>query len=128
MLYLTMEDIIPNSIIELEKIDGSTSVLISDAIDYGKEVAAHLKRRGYYTSLKLKEDLFDASYCDYFDKYYEKQTYGYRLASGKTVRDIVSIFRDSLDDEVIESFTSSEVIANSFLKKRSFVKTLKKIK
>ena len=128
MLYLTMEDIIPNSIIELEKINGRTDVLIDDAIDYGKEVAKHLKRRGYYTSLKLKEELFDTRYCDYFDKYYENHTYGYRLANDKTVMDIISIFRDSLEDEVIESFTTSEVIAKTFLKKSSLVKTLKKIK
>ena len=57
MLYLTVEDIVANSIIELNKIDGSKNVLIDDAKKYGEEVAKHLKKRGYYTLLKLNPSL-----------------------------------------------------------------------
>ena len=117
MLYLTVEDIVANSIIELNQLDGSKEVLIDEAKKYGEEVSKHLRKRGYYTLLKLNPGLtesFEIKYGNYFSKYYQDETYGYRLNDGKEVEDIVPIFRDPLVYEVIESFTSLEVIENSF--------------
>ena len=132
MLYLTIEDIVSNSIIELEKIDGSTNVLIEDAKKYGEEVAKHLTKRGYYTKLKLNPGLtenFEIKYSNYFSKYFEDSTYGYRLNENVSIDDIISIFRNSLVCEVIESFISKEVIENSVGKVScEIVKTLKRIK
>ena len=117
MLYLTVEDIVANSIIELNKIDGSRKVMIEDAKRYGEEVANHLKKRGYYTLLKLKPNLtesFEIKYENYFTKYYENESYGYMLNDDKEIKDIEAIFRLPIAYEVVESFTSSEVIEKSF--------------
>lgn len=136
MLYLTIEDIVSNSIIELEKLDGRTNVLIDDAKRYGEEVAKHLTKRGYYTKLKLNPGLtesFDIKYSNYFSKYYENTTFGYQLVDGKSIEEVISIFRSPLVDEVVESFTCEEVIENSIGKKDNYIvyekaKVLKRIK
>ena len=116
MLYLTIEDIVPNSIIELEKINGRKNVTIEEAKKYGEEVAKHLTKRGYYTRLKLNPGLtesFEIKYGNYFEKYYDKDTYGYYLNEEKDIEEITKIFRTPLVSEVIESFTNQEVIKNS---------------
>ena len=120
MLYLTIEDIVPNSVIELERIDGKRKILIADAKKYGEEVAKNLTKRGYYTKLKLNPGLtesFDIKYSNYFEKYYENDTYGYQLKDNINIDEIISIFRNPLVDEVVESFTNEEVIENSIGKK-----------
>ena len=118
MLYLEVEDIVANSIIELNKLDGSTEVMIGDAKRYGEEVAKHLKeKKGYYTLLKVNPsttESFETKYSNYFSKYYEGNSYGYRLVGDKTVEDIVSIFRSPLVLELVDSFTDELVIKRSF--------------
>ena len=128
MLYLTVEDIIANSIIELNKIDGSREVMIEEAKKYGQEVANHLKNKGYYTLLKLNPSLtesFELKYSDYFQKYYENDSYGYQLQDKKNIEDIDSIFRKPIAEELVDSFSNEEVITKSF-GNRSITKTLTK--
>ena len=120
MLYLTVEDIVPNSIIEKNKINGSREILIEEAKKYGEEVAEHLKKRGYYTIVKLNSSLtesFETKYSEYFNKYYEKESYGYQLAQDKEIKDLIPIFRESIAEEVRDSFSNEEVIKNSFPQK-----------
>lgn len=117
MLYLTVEDIVANSIIELHKIDGSRCVLIDDAKYYGNEVANHLKKRGYFTLLKLNSSLtesFEVKYKDYFHRFSDNESYGYCLDDDKTIEDIVSVFRSPISREIVDSFSNEEVIQNSF--------------
>ena len=89
-----------------------------------------------YTKLKLNPGLtesFDIKYSNYFSKYYENTTFGYQLVDGKSIEEIISIFRSPLVDEVVESFTCEEVIENSIGKKDNYIsyekaKVLKRIK
>ena len=129
MLYLTVEDIVANSIIELNKIDGSRCVLIDDAKCYGIEVANNLRKRGYFTLLKLNSSLtesFEVKYKNYFHKFIDKESYGYCLEDDKTIEDIVSIFRSPISSEVVDSFSCDEVIQNSFSDRISKKRVLKK--
>ena len=117
MLYLTVDDIVPNAIIELNKIDGSREVIIGDAKIYGEELAKHLGKRGYYTLLKLNPSLtesFEVKYGDFFQKYYQNDSYGYKLQENKEIQDIIPIFRESINKEIRDIFDSEEVIENSF--------------
>lgn len=117
MLYLTVEDIVPNSIIELNKIDGRKEVLIEDAKRYGKEVAEYLKAKGYYTLLKINPSLtesFEEKYGNFFTKYNDQETYGYRLSEEKNINDIIEIFRNPIHEEIRDSFSNQEVISKSF--------------
>lgn len=130
MLYLTIEDIVANSIIELNKIDGSKKVLIEDAIKYGEEVANHLKKRGYYTRLKLNSHLteqFEINYRNYFTKYQQDNSYGYELNKSKEIEDIIKEFRNESIQEAIESFTDKEVINKSFFKNKEIINSKRRI-
>lgn len=121
MLCLTVEDIVPNSIIELNKINGSKKVLIEEARKYGENVANYIKNnKGYYTLLKInpsQTESFEIKYGNFFKKYYQEESYGYQLTEGTEIEDIIPIFRDSIVEEVRDCFSNEEVIEKSFPQK-----------
>ena len=95
------------------------------------ELLALLQKR------KKKNFILFSSLCllsnNYFSKYYENTTFGYQLVDGKSIEEVISIFRSPLVDEVVESFTCEEVIENSIGKKDNYIgyekaKVLKRIK
>ena len=117
MLCLTIEDMVANAIIELNRMDGSRKVSIDDALVYGKEVASCLRKRGYFTTLKLNSNLiedFENRYSNFFFKYYDKDSYGYQLHDGIEVDEVVKEFRSPLVIELLDSFTDDDVLSNSF--------------
>ena len=117
MLYLYVEDFVPNAIIELNRIDGSRNVLIDDARRYGLIIADYLNQRGYFTKLKESPESyesFEVKYGSFFQKYYQDDTYGYRLQDDKSIDDIKAVFREPIALEVVDSFSSDEVIDKSF--------------
>ena len=131
MLYLTVEDIVPNAIVELNNLDGSREVMIEEAKKYGEELAKSLRSKGYYTLLKLNPCLtesFEVKYGNLFKRFNQNDSYGYQLANDKEIKEIIPIFRDSINEEIRDIFASEEVIENSFkdrIKKQSKKKVLK---
>ena len=128
MLRLDVVDVVANSIIEINKIDGSRNVLIDDAKKYGEEVSKYLKGLGYYTIFKIKPSLtesFEVKHANYFKKYYVDETFGYELKNDKSIEEIVSVFRDCIADGIVGAFSCDEVVKKSFGERGKF-KVLKK--
>lgn len=109
MLYLQVEDIVANAMIELEKINGTTNVSISLAKIYGNEVANHLKKQGYLAKLKIDSDLirnFEQAYSDYFSVDLTERDRWYLLRENKNIDEVRDKFRNTLPLEVSSAFSS----------------------
>lgn len=113
MLYLHIEDLIANAMIELEKTSKVRSVPLSLAFLYGDEVIKYLGKQGYYAKVKMGKnslDLFEMKYTNYFDIYQDDKDRWYLLNHEKTIQDVTCEFREHLPLEVIRAFTNLDVI------------------
>ena len=111
MLYLDIEDIVANAMIELNKIDGSRSVPIWVAEQYGNEVSRYLGNQGYYTKMRINRERtyrFEEQYGEFFTSYQQGKEKGYVLNDGKDIEDLVRKFRGYLDLEVILAFINPQ--------------------
>lgn len=114
MLYLFIEDIVANALIELNKLDGSRTISLASARRYGNELIKKLKEQGYYTKLKANEEFFitqfEKKYADYFVGYYVGEEKIYSLNEDKTIEDLIVRFRKPIPEEIVDFFMSVDVI------------------
>lgn len=120
MWFLTMEDIISNSLLEMNKMGDCDGILIDDAIRYGNMVAKDLCKKGFFTKVKINScmiDSFDKSYYPYFLKFLYCDTFGYQISDNAFIHDIEKRFRNPLPIEVIDSMTSQNIIEYTLMDK-----------
>ena len=96
MWFLTMEDIISNSLLEMNKMGDCDGILIDDAIRYGNMVAKDLCKKGFFTKVKINSCMinsFDKSYYPYFLKFLYCDTFGYQIRDNAFIHDIEKRFK-----------------------------------
>lgn len=125
MLFLKIDDLIINALIEQERVNGERKILLDKVFLYGEEVIEDIQRKGIYCKLKYNQEsfsLFEKRYHDYICPYSVDGKFGYELID----EDIAPLYRVKMDEEVLDSFTNVQVVrkcfwnfTDSFVKKRS---------
>ncbi len=113
MLYLHMQDVVANAIIELNQINGSRNVSMNQIEKYGAELIDYFRNLGYYTNIKSSKEAisyFEKNCADFFQKYQRDGETGYSLQKDKTIIDLIDKFRKGLEAEVLLAFTNQSVI------------------
>lgn len=103
MIYLYLEDIVANALIEINKVNGTRAVSLDFATKYGEKVLDELKQNGYFAKMKLGEDAikyFETNYSLYFTRCQINEKTEYYLNSDRTIEEIDLKFRKTLPEEV----------------------------
>lgn len=115
-VYIGIEDLVANAIIELVQENKKGEVLFKDLNRYGAKVVEILMRdSGKKAVLILSNESkmeFINDYSDFFELFENENNYrGVRLKEGITVTDLCKEFRGYLSVDVMSAFVNKESVA-----------------
>lgn len=112
MIYLYLEDIIANALIEKNKLDGTTQVSWNLLEQYGEEILKKLTEKGYLAKIKLSSQAllyFEKNFSNYFTWNISNEELTYYLNENRTIEEINLKFRQNLPKEMIEILHSIDI-------------------
>ena len=116
-VYIGIEDLVANALIELIEQKNQREVLFKDLDKYGAMVIKCLNEEGYEEAVLLlskeRTDAFLHDYTDYFELYTDDNDVdeGIRLKPEITAERLWEIFRCYLSADVLEAFMNDEAVS-----------------
>ncbi len=110
-MFLYLEDIVPNGLIELIESNTANEISYKQAMEYGYQVALELEKRGINTTLvfyKNKTIQFERDYKNIFDFYELDCATIVKLKPNKNVNDLRDNFRGYQTLDNVIAMTSQE--------------------
>lgn len=114
MIYIGIEDLVANALIELVENTGSRQVFFKDLDEYGAMVVKCLNDKNEQAVLLLSKERtneFLHDYSDLFEFFSEGISEGIRLKDGVTVEELWEKFRGYLSVDVMLAFMDSVAIS-----------------
>lgn len=119
-MYIGIEDLVANAIIELVKASNRKEVLFSEINKYGATVVKILLEKDSKAVLILSKErtaAFLNDYSDFFELFTNGIEEGIRLKENITIEQLWKKFRGYLSIDVMMAFTDDRSIAELGLKK-----------
>jgi len=115
MYFIELEDLVANSLIELNRIDKTKDFIsYKNAEEYGNVIINVLKSQKKRAKLVLSRERtynFLCEYSDFFEEYINVNgEIGVKIKNGKTSSDLIRQFRGTLGLDVLRAMTSKEAI------------------
>lgn len=112
-IYIGIEDLAANALIELLEKKNKREVLFSELDSYGSEVLKILNNESEQALLILSKERtldFWRDYSDYFDVFKNGEAEGIKLKDDVTLEQLWSKFRSYLSADVIKAFMADESV------------------
>lgn len=110
-IYLGIEDLVANAMIEILKADRTPEVTFQDLEEYGNRVAERLNREGIKAYLLLSRESTDHMFYRYQD-FFERKRIGNEdgvvLKDGVAMNDLIKRFRTYLDLDAMLIFMNKD--------------------
>lgn len=106
-IYLGIEDLVANAMIEILKADGVPEVSFQDLEEYGNRVVKRLNQEGIKAYLLLSRESTDHMfyrYQDFFERKRISNEDGVVLKNGVIMDDLIKRFRTYLDLDAMLAF------------------------
>lgn len=106
-IYLGIEDLVANAMIEILKADGTPEVSFQDLEEYGNRVVKRLNQEGIKAYLLLSRESTDHMfyrYQDFFERKRISNEGGVVLKNGVIMDDLIKRFRTYLDLDAMLAF------------------------
>lgn len=113
-IYIGIEDLVANALIELVEKSEKREVLFKELDDYGAKVIKYLTDKQEQAVLVLSKErtsLFLHDYSDYFELFTSNMDEGIRLKEGVSVNELWKKFRGYLSVDVMLAFMDSVSIS-----------------
>ncbi len=113
-IYIGIEDLVANALIELLEGKLKRNVLFKELDDYGTVVVKLLHENGERAVLMFSKNStneFLRDYSDYFEPFSSDAGEGVRLKSGITIDDLWEKFRSYLSVKVMKAFMDQRSIS-----------------
>jgi len=112
-IYIGIEDLVANALIEIAEKSGKREVLFKDLNNYGADVVKLLNEKNEQAVLILSKERtneFLHDYSDYFELFSTGLAEGIRLKKDVTVRELWEKFRGYLSIDVMLAFMNERSI------------------
>ena len=106
-IYLGIEDLVANAMIEILKVDGTPEISFQDLEEYGSRVVKRLNQEGIKAYLLLSRESTDHMfyrYQDFFERKRISNEDGVVLKNGVIMDDLIKRFRTYLDLDAMLAF------------------------